>query len=178
MKGGFIFKKIFFLCVLFSLSFSQLYPHLKKLAAPNLYSEFEVYKNDKGEWYSTSITLKFAKRTIDLLSGVKNAGFMDVLIPETKEILQNVQKKYGNFTLEKAFPNSSWADSIGTNIVTKEKVKLRDVLGRELTTLVNEVTTAGTHSVLWNGNNFASGIYFYSVTFKNQTLYRKMLLVK
>lgn len=60
----------------------------------------------------------------------------------------------------------------------KVVVKVFDVLGRELATLVNGVTTAGKHSVLWDGNNFASGIYFYSVTFKNQTLYKKMLLVK
>ncbi len=57
-------------------------------------------------------------------------------------------------------------------------VKVFDVLGRELATLVNDVISAGKHSVLWNGNNFASGIYFYSVTFKNQTLYKKMLLIK
>ncbi len=60
----------------------------------------------------------------------------------------------------------------------KVTVKVFDVLGRELATLVNDVISAGAHSVLWNGNNFASGIYFYSVTFKNQTLYKKMLLVK
>jgi tetratricopeptide (TPR) repeat protein len=60
----------------------------------------------------------------------------------------------------------------------KVVVKVFDVLGRELTTLVNETASAGKHSVVWNGNNSASGIYFYSITFKNQTLYKKMLLVK
>ena len=57
-------------------------------------------------------------------------------------------------------------------------IKVFDVLGREVTTLVNEFTTAGKHNVVWDGTNFASGIYFYSITFKGETLNKKMLLVK
>ncbi|MGD8779922.1 MAG: T9SS type A sorting domain-containing protein [Ignavibacteria bacterium] len=57
-------------------------------------------------------------------------------------------------------------------------IKIYDVLGREVETLVNEIRTAGTHSVEWNGSRYSSGIYFYSVTFMNQTLYKKMLMVK
>jgi hypothetical protein len=70
--------------------------------------------------------------------------------------------------------------TISYNIPTDGKVlvKVYDVLGREVSTLVNDIVSAGKHIVQWNGTNFASGIYFYSVTFKNQTLYKKMLLIK
>ncbi|MGD8782682.1 MAG: T9SS type A sorting domain-containing protein, partial [Ignavibacteria bacterium] len=60
----------------------------------------------------------------------------------------------------------------------KVLVKIYDVLGREVETLVNEIRTAGTHKVEWNGSRYSSGIYFYSVTYKNKTLYKKMLMVK
>ncbi|MBI5730102.1 MAG: T9SS type A sorting domain-containing protein [Ignavibacteriales bacterium] len=60
----------------------------------------------------------------------------------------------------------------------KVLLKVFDVLGREITTLINEFTIAGKHNVAWDGTNFASGIYFYSVTFKGKTLNKKMLLVK
>jgi hypothetical protein len=73
-------------------------------------------------------------------------------------------------------PTTTISYSIPTD--GKVVVKVFDVLGRELATLVNETTSAGKHSVVWNGNNSASGIYFYSVTFNNQILYKKMLLVK
>jgi len=60
----------------------------------------------------------------------------------------------------------------------KVQIKIFDVLGREVATLVNEFTSAGKHNVVWDGANFASGIYFYSITFKGETLNKKMLLVK
>jgi len=38
-----------------------------------------------------------------------------------------------------------------------------DVMGKELTTLVNEQLQPGVYSVDWNGSNFASGVYFYKI---------------
>jgi flagellar hook assembly protein FlgD len=43
-----------------------------------------------------------------------------------------------------------------------------DILGREITTLVNEVKTEGTHTIRWDGKNSAgqrvgSGVYFYQL---------------
>jgi flagellar hook assembly protein FlgD len=53
---------------------------------------------------------------------------------------------------------------------TQHVVSLRvyDILGREITTLVNEVKTAGAHTVQWDGKNSAgqkvgSGVYFYQL---------------
>ncbi len=85
------------------------------------------------------------------------------------------------FVLDQNFPNPfNPSTTINYSIPEDGKVvvKVFDVLGRELATLVNDVISAGAHSVLWNASNYASGIYFYSVTFKNQTLYKKMLLIK
>lgn len=60
----------------------------------------------------------------------------------------------------------------------KVSLKIFDVLGREVTMLVNQVASKGKHSVVWDGTNYASGIYFYSITFKGETINKKMLLVK
>lgn len=57
-------------------------------------------------------------------------------------------------------------------------VKIFDVLGRELKTLVNEFSASGLHSVKWDGSNYSSGIYFCSITFACKTLNNKMLLMK
>ena len=57
-------------------------------------------------------------------------------------------------------------------------IKVFDILGREITTLLDGFNNAGKHNVMWNGSSQASGIYFYGISFKGQTLYKKMLLVK
>ncbi len=55
--------------------------------------------------------------------------------------------------------------------------------GQLVKNLVNEVKTAGQHTVVWNGQNnnndtATSGIYFYKITAGNQTEMKKMVLVK
>jgi hypothetical protein len=47
-------------------------------------------------------------------------------------------------------------------------LKIYDILGREIITLVNEEQAAGLHAVQWNGNNstglkVGSGVYFYQL---------------
>lgn len=96
-------KKVLVILVIFCLPFPQIHAQLKKFSAPNLYSEANVYQDDKGNWYSNSVTIKFAKKTIDLPRGIKNAAFLNILIPQTKEILLRVKKKYGKFALENSY---------------------------------------------------------------------------
>jgi hypothetical protein len=43
-------------------------------------------------------------------------------------------------------------------------LKVFDVLGREVTTLVNEIQSAGRHAVTWNASSMPSGVYFYRLT--------------
>ena len=57
-------------------------------------------------------------------------------------------------------------------------LKVFDTLGREVATLVNGFVNSGKHDVVWDGTNYASGIYFYSITFNGKTLNKKMLLMK
>lgn len=58
-------------------------------------------------------------------------------------------------------------------------LKVYDVLGREVATLVNGVQAAGQHSVTFNASNFASGMYFYSLTTPDGlTVTKKMILMK
>lgn len=72
---------------------------------------------------------------------------------------------------------------------TRVTVKIFDLLGREVTTLVNGVRSAGTHSVVWDGHvtpgvEAAAGVYFYRMeaaagkTGSGHVAIRKMLLLK
>jgi FlgD Ig-like domain len=63
------------------------------------------------------------------------------------------------------------------------KLAVFDVLGRHVTTLVNDVMTAGTHHTVWdglnsNGSSVASGIYFVRMETPDVVLSRKAVLMK
>jgi photosystem II stability/assembly factor-like uncharacterized protein len=53
-----------------------------------------------------------------------------------------------------------------------------DLLGREITTLVNEEKLPGEYSVPFNSARIPSGVYFYTLTTGNKSLTRKMVLMK
>lgn len=57
-------------------------------------------------------------------------------------------------------------------------LKIYDVLGNEIATLVNERKTPGSYSVKWNASNFSSGIYFYKLIAGEFSETRRMLLLK
>ncbi|CAN5616783.1 hypothetical protein BH10BAC5_BH10BAC5_02370 [soil metagenome] len=57
-------------------------------------------------------------------------------------------------------------------------LKVYDVLGNEVETLVNENQNAGSYSVTFNASNYPSGIYFYKIETSNFSETKKMLLIK
>ncbi len=62
--------------------------------------------------------------------------------------------------------------------LTKVKIDVFNILGQKVTTLVDMNQKAGTHSVDFNGSQFASGLYFYKIQAENFKSVKKMLLVK
>jgi hypothetical protein len=57
-------------------------------------------------------------------------------------------------------------------------LKIFDLLGREVATLVDGRMEAGTHTVVWNALGFSSGVYFYRLQSGNSVLTRKLILLK
>jgi hypothetical protein len=53
-----------------------------------------------------------------------------------------------------------------------------DVLGQEVSTLVNEKLEAGRYNIDFNASNLASGIYFYRLTADNFVSTLKFILVR
>ncbi|HEX2869412.1 MAG TPA: two-component regulator propeller domain-containing protein [Ignavibacteriales bacterium] len=63
--------------------------------------------------------------------------------------------------------------SAGTTIL-----KVYDILGREVTTLVDEFKTPGTYKINFNAGNLSGGVYVYSVTSGGKRESRKLVLLK
>ena len=85
------------------------------------------------------------------------------------------------FELSQNYPNPFNPNTvISYSIAKTERVELKiyDLLGREVQTLVNDVKNPGSYNVVFNAVNLSSGIYFYRLTAGNFTDVKKMTLVK
>jgi len=58
------------------------------------------------------------------------------------------------------------------------KIKVFDITGKEIETLVNEQLQPGTYETDWNASSFSSGVYFYKITAESYTETKRMLIVK
>jgi hypothetical protein len=60
----------------------------------------------------------------------------------------------------------------------KAVIKIYDILGREVKTLVNEFKKAGAYTVNFDGSVYASGVYFYRIEAGDFVESKKMVMVK
>ncbi|HAY33781.1 MAG TPA: T9SS C-terminal target domain-containing protein, partial [Bacteroidetes bacterium] len=63
-------------------------------------------------------------------------------------------------------------------ISSNVKLRVYDILGNEVTTLINEKQSAGSYSVKFNGSGIASGVYFYRLETNDIVQTKRMALVK
>ncbi len=85
------------------------------------------------------------------------------------------------FSLEQNYPNPfNPLTNFGFRIVDFGLVTLKifDILGREVATLVNENLHPGTFSVTWDATGQASGVYYYRLQASDYSATRKLLLTK
>ncbi len=57
-------------------------------------------------------------------------------------------------------------------------LKVFDVLGREVATLINETQQSGSHEVIWDARGVSSGVYFYKLKAGNFSETKKMVLTR
>ena len=85
------------------------------------------------------------------------------------------------FSLEQNYPNPfNPVTSIKYTVPHTADVRINvyNVLGQRVEVLVNEVLSAGTYTVNFRADRFASGVYFYVLQADNTHLARKMVFVK
>jgi len=87
-----------------------------------------------------------------------------------------------NIYLEQNFPNPfNPTTQINYSIIKNSHISLDvyDVLGNKIKSLVNEIKTAGSHKVNFDGRSLTSGVYFYRLAANGQNLItRKMILLE
>mgnify|MGYP005838438323 CR=1 FL=1 len=86
-----------------------------------------------------------------------------------------------NFVLEQNFPNPfNPSTTIRYSLPSDNYVTLKvfNILGQEVATLINENKVAGNYSVEFNASNLSSGIYLYRIDAGNFTSVKKLTLLK
>jgi len=90
------------------------------------------------------------------------------------------------FQLMQNYPNPfNPSTTIRYSVPVQGRMRLRifDVIGREVASLVDEIQSAGTYVVEWQGSDnagrqLASGVYFYRLDGVGHTVTKKMMLLK
>jgi len=85
------------------------------------------------------------------------------------------------FTLLNNYPNPFNASTIISYNLSAEayvSVEIYNLLGRHVVTLIDEEQQPGSYQVVWNAGDIPSGVYFYTIHAGNNTVSKKMLLLK
>ncbi|MEW5799089.1 MAG: FlgD immunoglobulin-like domain containing protein [Bacteroidota bacterium] len=107
------------------------------------------------------------------ISKVTSVGGAHPEIPETYALQQNYPNPFNpTTTIEYQLPQAGFVE-----------LKVYDITGREVVTLMSQVQNAGSYRVLWNGNDtygnkVSSGVYLYRLSAGTFTQIKKMMLLK
>ena len=129
-----------------------------------LKSYYYIDKNLSAGKYS------YRLKQIDLDGSFQYSNIIDVEVGVPNE-----------FSLSQNYPNPfNPVTKINYSIPTTSFVTLKvyDVLGTEITTLVNEVQPAGYKEVKFNASSLSSGVYIYRLSVENYISTKKMMVVK
>ena len=89
-------------------------------------------------------------------------------IPQSFQLFQNYPNPFNpTTTIKYQIPEHNFVS-----------IKVFDILGKEIETLVNEEKSKGTYEISWNADYLPSGIYFYQLKSGKYIETKKMLLLK
>ncbi|MCU0371984.1 MAG: T9SS type A sorting domain-containing protein [Ignavibacteria bacterium] len=162
--------------------------HRESPAYPGVYWNYPTiyYSNNAGMTWTLDYTItgtgglnevRISRDNRALYALRDNGGIVMKMLPGSYAKNQDKDK----YLLKDNYPNPfNPATTISYQIPKNEFVTIRiyDMTGREVASLVNETKTAGIYNVTWNASGLASGIYFYKLQAGSFTEVKKMTLVK
>jgi hypothetical protein len=113
--------------------------------------------------------LKFSNTTLNgtVLTSVNTASSS---LPVQYSLQQNYPNPFN--------PSTTISYSIPVGTYGYTSLRVYDIMGREIATLVNETKSAGSYNAVWNASACASGVYVAKLTTGNTIQAIRMLLIK
>ena len=131
----------------------------------NNYVRYEVSAIDNTDW--ESVKSDFVA-TSSVAVPQKNILNLTPDVPQKFNLSQNYPNPFNPTTqIKYAVPHDAFVT-----------IKVYNLLGQEVATLVNEIKQTGYYSVTFEGSNMASGVYFYKIVAGDFADVKKMVLVK
>lgn len=96
-------------------------------------------------------------------------------------VKSDVIKTVSEFELKQNYPNPFNPSTVIRFSIPQDgpvTLKIYDVMGKEVATLINQVIPGGNHEVHFNGSGLASGIYIYTLKAGSLVKNNKMILIK
>lgn len=126
-------------------------------------------------YYYPRITLVNVEQKKNFIEFKLNQNFPNPFNPITKIQYSIPAGSLSSVELQKQKDFSSQAPRNDNVNVT---LKVFDILGKEISTLVNEPKTSGNYEVVFDGSNLSSGIYYYLLLYGDFVMSKKMILIK
>ena len=130
---------------------------------------------------SVPVVTSFTASDNFLFAGTENAGVWMLPLSQAMGVNAGNPAPPSHFTLSQNYPNPfNPTTDIGFRIADVRLVTLKvyNVLGELVKTLVNKVEQPGSYQVQFDGSNLASGVYFYRLAAGSYLMTKKMLLLK
>ncbi len=161
-------------------------------------SEVDVYTSQVGDEFRVLLMGREAKPLPvgDLLFSLRGDGLdaVDVSLADCEGELISVKTEYAegslpiDYVLYQNFPNpfnptTSIRYFVGADAPAKVSLRIYNVAGQLVRTLVDEEESVGEHRVIWDGKNgegkdVASGVYFYRLNVSDYSESKRMVLLK
>lgn len=151
---------------------------------------FDIVIDSSNNVYLTGRTESFDYPTVNPLQA-EHKGFWDVVVAKFSPVPTSIDDSAGStlpakYVISNNYPNPfNPSTTISYSLPEKSytQIIVYNVLGKEVIKLVDQVKSAGNYTVMWNGkdrngNNSATGIYFYQLVTEKYRESKKMILLK
>lgn len=160
------------------------------ISGTNLGNDCSILKTTNGglNWFRQNTGTNNELKSLYCIDGnnVLTGGTYGTILKTTNGgvsvgIIKINQNLPNEFTLHQNYPNPfNPTTNIRFEISKSSDVKLKifNILGEEISTLVNQFMLSGVYEVTWNAERYPSGVYFYRIENSYTSKTMKMILVK
>lgn len=146
------------------------------------YLLFGLSQNSWDKTGNSKIALSYQMFLTDIATPIGKApGYIPTEVNEKKsenfpqkfELFQNFPNPFNPITKIKYYvPQQS--NNVGLNV----KIKIFDSLGREISTLVDDIKKGGEYEIQFNATQYSSGVYYCKLISGTNTISKKLIILK